>query len=75
MVSLLGVSYEFDDQLGLFDVFEVEIFETNRLITRFQDMRVQLAVNEPNPAKQFAFGGHLSPESSAHADLLLCVRS
>lgn len=61
MVSLRGISYEFDDSLGLFDEFEIEIYDNNELITRFRDMRVKLAAAEPNPAKQFAFGSHLFP--------------
>lgn len=61
MVSIEGVSYEFDDQLNLFEEFDVEIYETGRLITRFTDMRVKTAAAEPNPAKQFAFSGHIFP--------------
>lgn len=61
MVIIQGISYEFDSQLGLFDEFDVEIFESNILVTRFRDMRVQLAAAEPNPAHQFAFSGHLFP--------------
>ncbi len=57
LLILKGVSYEFSD-LVLLDQFIIHVLRDGNEITQWYDMK---ASNDPDPAKQFTFGGHFRP--------------
>lgn len=55
MVIVNGISYQFDNSIGLFDQFTIQILRNTDVLCTFNDMKVS---NATDPAEQFAFAGH-----------------
>jgi hypothetical protein len=58
MAVITKISYEFG-RIADQEVFEISIHRNGAEIARWEDMKINGA--DPNPAKQFVFGGHFLP--------------
>jgi hypothetical protein len=58
MVIVTGISYQFNDTLIPFDIFEVNVFRDGQSLSEFEDMR---ALNTADPAEEYVFAGHYRP--------------
>lgn len=58
MGILQGVSYSILSGLNQFDIFEIAIKRDGELLAKWEDMFINPL--SPNPAHQYAFGGHIS---------------
>ncbi len=57
LLIMTGLSYEFSD-LVPFDQFTMHVLRDSNELGRWRDMR---ALNTPDPAEQYVFGGHYRP--------------
>jgi hypothetical protein len=61
MVIVNKISYEIP-QLPINEVFEIEALRSSERLGVFEDIKINnLTGGEPNPAKQYALGGHFLP--------------
>ncbi len=55
MVMVNGISYQFDNSIGLFEQFQIQLYRNTDELCRFIDLKV---LNAVDPAEQYAFAGH-----------------